>query len=147
MNYPLLQQLIDASTRDQPALTVELARLHLIENPDERPALMMYGGALVELARYAEARAVYEHALAVSPADKRAHVLCRLGELCDARYEAREAERYYREAIVTAPAHASAYIYLGGLLAKTGRLEEAETSHRRATQSTVGEIDEAYLNL
>jgi tetratricopeptide (TPR) repeat protein len=142
-----MQRLIDASARDQPALTVELARLHLALCPDDRTALLIYGNALVSLARYAEARAAYEHALALSTTENRASVLRRLGELCDARYEAREAERYYREAIAAAPNHASAYIYLGALLAKTGRLEEAEAIHARATECTEGEIQEALLNL
>ena len=147
IRYQWMERLIDASERDLPALAVELARLHLADNPDDYAGLMLYAGALVDLARYPEARAALEHALTLARPDKRVSVLRRLGELCDALYEAREAERYYREAIAAAPNDASAHIFLGALLARTGRLEEAESVHRQATLCLVGEIDEAYLNL
>ncbi|MGH7648805.1 MAG: tetratricopeptide repeat protein [Gemmatimonadaceae bacterium] len=142
-----MQQLIDASKRDQPALTVELGRLHLADNPDDRAALMLYGRALVDLARYDDARAAYEHALALTPTESQVRVLRALGLLCDARCDVREAEQHHRDAIAAAPNDASAYIFLGALLAKTGRLEEAERIHRRATDCTDGSIDEAFLNL
>ena len=145
--FPWRQQFLEASNRDQPALTVELGRLHFAREPDDRTALILYGTALVGLARYAEARAAYEHALSLSPADERRRPLQLLGQLYDARYEAREAERYYREAIAAAPEHTSAYLFLGAMLARMGRLEEAEVVHRQATQCAVGDIDEAYLDL
>jgi tetratricopeptide (TPR) repeat protein len=146
-DLPWRQQFIEAAKRDQPALTTELGRLHFAQEPNDRTALLLYGDALVGLGRYAEARAAFEHALSLSAPEERRRPLQLLAQLYDARYEAREAERYYREAIAAAPEHASAYIFLGALLAKMGRLEEAEVVHRRATECSEGEIDEAYLNL
>ena len=45
------------------------------------------------------------------------------------------------------PDEASGHIYIGGVLAKSGRLKEAETAHRVAIRCTQGCRDEAYLNL
>src|SRR5262249_19488573 len=39
------------------------------------------------------------------------------------------------------------FIYLGGILAKQGRLKEAELCHRKAVQLSTGPADEAYHNL
>ncbi len=39
------------------------------------------------------------------------------------------------------------HIYLGGVLARSGRLKEAETAHRAAIRCTQGCRDKAYLNL
>ena len=141
------EQLLEAHERDQPAVAVELARLYLADSPDDRSALLLYGDALADLARYAEARAAFERALALSEPTQRALVLRHLGRLYDQRGELREAERYYREAISSSPQDGTAYIYLGAMLARAGRLEEAEVLHREATECTSGDIDEAYLNL
>jgi len=70
-----------------------------------------------------------------------------LGKLYDNWEKHAEAERYYLEVIDGRPDHTSAYIYLGAMFAKLGRLTEAEELHRRATACSEGEIAEAYLNL
>ena len=140
-------QLLEAYERDQPALTVELARLYLADEPEDRSVLIIYGEALADMARHAEARAALELALTLSVPGTYASILRLLGRLDEARGALGEAERYYREAIADAPEHASAYIYLGALLARTGRLDEAEALHRQATGCVDGAVDEAYLNL
>ena len=45
------------------------------------------------------------------------------------------------------PDEATGHIYLGGVLARAGRLKEAETAHRAAIRCSQGCRDEAYLNL
>jgi protein O-GlcNAc transferase len=143
-------QLIAAFERDRPALTAELARLYLAEEPDDRSALLIYAEALTALARYELARTAAERALALAapgePA-RRASALRVLGRIHEAQAALPEAERYYREAIAAEPDHASAYLYLGGMLARRGRLDEAEPLHRRATECPDGAVDEAVLNL
>jgi Flp pilus assembly protein TadD len=57
------------------------------------------------------------------------------------------AEEWYRRAVQARPTDATSYIYLGAMLAKNGRLDEAEVCHRQATGCLEGCIDEAYLNL
>jgi tetratricopeptide (TPR) repeat protein len=71
-----------------------------------------------------------------------------MGHFHDARGELARAARWYQRAIDTAPNHASAHIFLGGVFARQGRLREAEKVHRRATETCdEGYIDEAFLNL
>ena len=69
--FQWMQRLIEASARGQPALTVELARLHLADNPDDYVALMLCAGALIDLGRYAEARSALEHALSLARPERR----------------------------------------------------------------------------
>ena len=70
-----------------------------------------------------------------------------MGRLFDESGAHDDAARWYREAIDADPTDASHRIFLGGMLAKLGRFEEAEAEHRAATQCAEGDIDEAYLNL
>jgi tetratricopeptide (TPR) repeat protein len=140
-------QVLTAYKQARPALTIELARLYLDTEPEDRHLWLIYGQALSELARYPEARSAYERALALTPEDERAPAYRLLGQLHEARSELGEAERYYRDAIALAPDHPSAYVYLGAMLALNGRLEEAEAVHRRGTQCADRPTDEAFFNL
>ena len=140
-------QLLEAYERNQPALTIELARQYLATEPDDRSALLVFGEALTEVARYAEARAALERALALSQSDERLSALRLLGRLSDAQGRIGEAEEYYRAVIAAAPDHASAYVYLGAMLARAGRLEEAEQAHRQGIGCKDGAIGESYFNL
>jgi tetratricopeptide (TPR) repeat protein len=103
--------------------------------------------ALQSLARYAEARAAYERAMSVLPADEHERIYRQLGLLAQDQADIPGAEAWYRRAIEAVPTDATAYIYLGAMLAKNGRLDEAEACHRQATECPEGCIDEAYLNL
>jgi tetratricopeptide (TPR) repeat protein len=58
-----------------------------------------------------------------------------------------QAAAWYRKTIETFPHDATGYVYLGCLLARQGRLLEAEEVHRAGTQCIEGCLDEAFLNL
>ncbi len=132
---------------DQPALTVARAREFLSEYPDCGPAWKILGSALIDLACHADAERALKHALSLCPPDKLWIPLSELGHLHKVRGEYRSAVAWYRQAIEAVPDEASGHIYLGGVLAKAGRLHEAEAAHRAATRCTRGCRDEAYLNL
>jgi tetratricopeptide (TPR) repeat protein len=132
---------------DLPALTVARAREFLREYPDCGPAWKILGSALVELARHAEAERALKQALSLCPPDKLWIPFAEMGHLHKARGEYKAAAVWYRQAIEAVPEEASGHIYLGGVLAKSGRLNEAEAAHRAATRCTQGCRDEAYLNL
>src|SRR5688572_28089784 len=65
-------QVLAACKRSWPALTIELARLYLETEPEDRTLWLIYGEALRDLARYGEARSAYERALALSAEAERA---------------------------------------------------------------------------
>jgi protein O-GlcNAc transferase len=143
----LREQLLEAYGRDEPALTIELAQLCLAEELGDRSVFLMYGDALGRVARYPEALDAYHKALDLSSTTERTTVVRQLARLHDQWGKYAEAERCYRDVISDRPDHTSAYIYLGAMLARLGRLPEAEEIHRRATSCSEGEIGEAYLNL
>lgn len=129
------------------ALTVKYAQRYLKRYPKDGPSWLRLGIALVELARYQDAKRALAKAADLCPAGKCQVPLSQMGHLFDAMGDYDEAGRWYERAIDTAPNDASYYIYLGGVLAKSGRLYEAEQVHRAATRCLEGCIDEAYLNL
>jgi tetratricopeptide (TPR) repeat protein len=136
-----------AHKADLPALTVARALEFLREHPECGPAWKVLGAALVDLARHDEAEHALKQALSLCPPDKLWIPLAEIGHLHKARGEYKAAVAWYRRAIDKMPEEASGYIYLGGVLAKSGRLKEAEAAHRAAIRCTEGCRDEAYLNL
>ncbi|HUG94219.1 MAG TPA: tetratricopeptide repeat protein, partial [Planctomycetaceae bacterium] len=70
-----------------------------------------------------------------------------MAKVYDERGELAPAELWYRRALDAGPHAAQPHIYLGGFLARRGRLEEAEDVHRRGTGCSHGPVDEAWLNL
>lgn len=143
----LRRHLIDAHQRDEPALTIELALLCIAEEPADRTVLLIYGDALTSVARHSEALEAYRKALELSSGAECTRVELQLAKLYDQWGKHTEAEGYYRGVIDNRPHHTSAYIYLGAMLARMGRLAQAEELHRRATVCADGELAEAYLNL
>ena len=143
-----LRLILDANHAGHPALIVELARRYLSRWSDDVHALRALADALTSLARYPEARAAYERTLALVENDaQRSRVYAALGQLAQARAEVHEAESWYRQAITARPEDAGPRIYLGALLAKVGRLEEASAIHEEATHASEGAVEEAWLNL
>ena len=143
-----LRLILDADSAGHPALIIELARRYLGVWPDDRHALTAYAEALTSIARYPEAREAYKRALELAETDAhRGNLYSALGHLCLARAEIPEAEEWYRKAMAARPLDAGPRIYLGAMLAKLGRLDEASTLHEDATCLPEGAIDEAWLNL
>jgi tetratricopeptide (TPR) repeat protein len=136
-----------AHKADLPALTVAQARQFVIQSPDCGPAWKILGSALIDLARHADAETALKRALSLCPPDKFWIPLSEMGHLYKARGEYKTAAAWYRQAIEAVPDEASGYIYLGGVLAKSGLLKEAEAAHRAAVRCEQGCRDEAYLNL
>jgi tetratricopeptide (TPR) repeat protein len=136
-----------ACDEGHPALAVELGKLYLARYPDDAWALIYFGMALQSLARYGDARAAYDRALALLPAEDHHRIYRQFGLVAQDQADIEGAEHWYRRAIQALPTDATPYIFLGAMLAKNGRLDEAEACHREATGCSEGCIDEAYLNL
>jgi tetratricopeptide (TPR) repeat protein len=108
---------------------------------------MLVAEALTDLARYEEAEQAYAKAFEYLTADGKRIALAGLGHLFRAAGEYDQAASWYRKTIEAAPDNAGYRIYLGAVLAKQGRLIEAEEVHRSALECTEGDLSEAYLNL
>jgi tetratricopeptide (TPR) repeat protein len=141
------QRLLRLSDGPFPALTICYARRYLSRYPQHARAWTTFGIALVEVARYQEAEESLRRSLQLCPESKRQYPMAQLGNLFRAAGDNAAAESWYRKAIEADPNEATWHIFLGALLAKRGRLHEAEKVHRTATQCERGAIDEAYLNL
>ncbi|MBA3311841.1 MAG: tetratricopeptide repeat protein [Planctomycetota bacterium] len=136
-----------ASDRGCAALAVLRARRHLVRYPEDGFAWCALGVDLTSLARYEEAAAALAKAIELCPSAAHRVLFTYWGRLYREAGDYEKAVDWYRKAIEAAPDEASGYLFLGAMLAKQGRLIEAEEIHRRATECTSGCIDEAYLNL
>ena len=133
--------------RDMVASTLELSRRYLAAHPKSWFILYYYACSLHEMARYSESLAALRRAARLCPPRQLCFIYSRFGRIHHKRGALRLAERWYRRAIAHSPSEGSHYVYLGVFLARTGRLQEAEAVHRRATRCKKGCIDEAFLNL
>jgi tetratricopeptide (TPR) repeat protein len=124
-----------------------LARRHLALFPDDGPAWLILGSELVVVARYEEAEEALHKAIEFCPREKLWIPFSDMGHLFKAAGEFDQAAAWYRKAIDAAPDDATGYIFFGCVLAKQGRLVEAEEAHRAAIRCREGCLDEAYLNL
>lgn len=82
-------------------------------------------------------------ALEHSPDNRRNVAMSNLGHVFHLQGDHEKAIAWYRKAINANPQEASGYIDLGSTQARAGDLQEAEKSHRLATQCSNGCIDEA----
>ena len=141
------KETVRARAEDLPATEVELLTRFVRDYPESGIAWFRLGRELSELSRFGEAEEALRKAVELSPASKLVFVLCAMGELFQHKGDDESAERWFRQAISDSPDDAQGYIYLGGMLARLGRLDEAEEVHRKGTLCKTGCIDEAFLNL
>lgn len=147
MTKPSFARIKRFDARDMVCCTVELARRYLAAHPKHGAVWLYYADSLYAMARYTESLAALRRAIRLCPSKKLHLVYSRFGHLHRERGAFRVAERWYRRAVEASPSDATYRIFLGALLARAGRLQEAEVVHRRATRCKEGCIDEAFLNL
>ena len=122
--------------------------LELISNHrDYFPGLICYAHALVALGRYKEAREVFTEVKQHLSQDKMYSFFQQMGDMCKKMGDLESSAQWFVKAIELRPDDADGYIGAGAILARQGRLEEAEQYHRKATVCSQGCIDEAFLNL
>jgi Flp pilus assembly protein TadD len=132
---------------DSVALQIELLRAFVRDFPDQYVACAMLGDRLSDISCFDEAKPFLQRALETSPPSFLRRIHSMLGHHFRDRGDFGEAERWFRSSIELEPTEAEARIFLGAMLARLGRLDEAEALHRRATACLTGAVDEAYLNL
>lgn len=143
---PLPPEILAAVRNSQAATCVALAERWLLDHPDDLWVTHEYAEMLYLLTRYDEAIAVY-HAALERFKDNRWGIFNQVGRLYTYRGNLREAEQWYRKATEEEPSEARSFIFLGDTQARQGNLAVAEETLRRATQCTVGFLDEAHCSL
>jgi tetratricopeptide (TPR) repeat protein len=133
-----------ASNRHQSHLAVALGQHYCDAHPDHAAAWLFFGRALVETARYSEARDALRRALAIAPSDRRATVLAQLGHAEASAGDFAAAENWYREAFAAAATDDEERLYLGEILFRQGKLKEAETVLRNVTGAWNESLGEAW---
>ena len=120
----------------------------LVRNaPESAGGWRRLGRALSELSRFDEALDALQRAQSLADPGRLVFVYCDTGELFRHRGDDAAAEAWFRKATDHDADDTQGYIYLGGLLARRGRLSEAEGVYRRAIQCRRGCLDEAWHNL
>lgn len=141
---------IEAHEADHPAVALARVRRLLAARPTDWAARLLLGKLLTEFARYAEARAVLDaladDPIAARPGPRRL-VIRAIAELHDRAGEAEPALRAYARLRELEPAEADGFVLGGALLARLGRLAEAEALYRAGTACTAGAVDECWYNL
>jgi tetratricopeptide (TPR) repeat protein len=141
------EDIVEASDAGLPAYVIELAHTFVSETPDLGPAWIFLGIALVELARYDEAETAFHMAIEYWRSENLRVPYEQLGHLYQAKGEYENAALWYNRAIEADPDDTGGHIFLGCILAKQGKLKEAEARHRIALTCREGCFDETYLNL
>jgi tetratricopeptide (TPR) repeat protein len=141
------KQLIKLSNGPLHSLTILYARQFLADYPDHGVGWMRLGIALVELARYEEAEQALAKSIEHCPKNKQQYPFAQMGHLFQFAGDYDQSIKWHRKSVKADPKDATYRIFLGGVLAKQGRLREAEKVYRSATSCAEGCIDEAYLNL
>lgn len=134
--------LIDEFDMKHPAATVVLARKLLEIEPENANALTRLGHALGLLANYDEAERALQTALKYSSKSRRYIIYGYMGLLCRRRGDYDGAVKWNRIVIELKPDDTGGYVFLGAVLARQGKLAEAEDAHRSATKCKEGCIDE-----
>ena len=142
-----LRALQRLEARHMVASTVLLAKRYLAAHPEHGVVWLWYADSLCAMARYAEALSALRRAARLCPVANLYLVYRRRGQVHQQRGAFRVAERWFRRAIAVRPSVTTDYVFLGALLATSGRLAEAAAVHRQATRCKEGDRDEAFLNL
>lgn len=134
----LQQQLITASDNQWYATTVRLAQEYLAVQPESVKAMVDKGHALVKLALFDEALAMFETAIEHLGDQNPDAIYGEIGNLYRERGDFESAAKFYRKQIEGDGDDATGYLFLGTLQFQRGELESAEASLRSGLRCDVG---------
>ena len=141
------RQLQAVVSQDLNASIIELAQEYLRDFPKAGLVWLDYGNALVNFARYDEARAALLRSIKYTRSEYKYFPYCSMGNLYERKGDYRRAAEWFGKAAKITPADATYLIFLGAVFVKAGKLSEAMKCYRRAVKCKEGAIDEAYYNL
>ncbi len=129
------------------ACIIELAQDYLRDFPKHGVVWLDYGNALVDFARYKEARVAFLKAIKYIKPEHLNFPYSYMGHLYENQGDYRRAAEWHEKASKANPETSDHLIFLGAALSKIGKLSEAERCFRKAIKCKKGMIDEAYYNL
>lgn len=142
-----LRARLNRTLDDYVATRRDLALEYTSHCPRDASAWASLGSALIDLGLYSKARVALRRLEKLGRNENPYLVCVSWGGYYNAMGDSKRAERWYRKAVRTAPA---ALVFLGGVLARQGRLADAKRCHRQATRAPDDDRlarDEAYCNL
>ena len=130
---PQAQAIISAVDGGLFATTVKLAQAFLVDHPDSPRAWLDLGQALSHLSRYDEAEKAFQKVIELDP-DSPAPILGEIGNLYRAKGDFETASSWYRKQIDAAPEDSLGFLYLGNLMLRQGKFEDANTQFEKARE-------------
>jgi tetratricopeptide (TPR) repeat protein len=135
------------SRRPLAALTIWTAREFLRDFPDDERGWIILGRALTDADRYEEAEQAYAKAIEFTRRDRLSLPYAEMGHMFERSENLPEAAAWYGRAVQSDANDATCHLDMGWLLARQGRLHDAETCFRMATECGRGNVEEAFFSL
>jgi Tfp pilus assembly protein PilF len=129
------------------ALTIRAARQFLRDFPDEADAWRILGRALSDADRCEEAEQAFAKAIEFASESMRAVSYADMGHLFERSGNMTEAAVWYGRAVKAAAQSATYHNCMGWLLARQGRLHDAEVCFRLGCECEQGDVEEAVFSL
>src|SRR5207249_3686015 len=126
---------------------IRTARQFLRDYPEDVDAWLILGKALSDADRYEEAEQAFVKAIEFTPQDRRSVPYAHMGYLFELSGNLTEAAAWYGRAVKAAAHVASFHNDMGRLLARQGRLHDAEVCFRLASECEFGNIEQAVFFL
>jgi len=129
------------------ALTIRSARQFLHDFPYDEEAWSILGRALADADRCEEAQQAFANAIEFASKYRKSGAYVAMGDLCYRSGNLTEAAAWYGRALREAVENATYHNRMGWLLARQGRLHDAEVCFRLASECEQGNVEEGIFSL
>lgn len=140
-------QILELDKRGSISLLIEELECFVKNYSDSKSGWLWLGIELTHIARYSDARIAIDRAIKLCKPDSRSIPYLHKGSLYRAKGELKKSELWFKKSIEIDPNNGDAWIFLGALLAKSGKYVEAKDAQRKAIKLNNAATDEAHLNL
>jgi tetratricopeptide (TPR) repeat protein len=129
------------------AYTIRAARQFLREFPEDRDAWLILGRALSDAWRCEEAEQAFAKAIEFTARRRLDLPYSYMGYLFECSGNLSEAATWYGKAVKAATDDATNHVAMGRVLARQGRLHDAETCFRIGSECERGSVEDAFFSL
>ena len=140
-------RIVELDKKGSVSLLIEELEKFVKEYPNSKSGWLWLGMELTNIARYSDARVAIDRAIRLSKPVSKSIPYMHKGSLYFEIGELKKSELWYRKSIASDPKNGDAWIFLGALLAKSGKYVEAKEAQRKAIKLNNAATDEAHLNL